>query len=52
ELRNQGDPNKEEGAFSNLEKQIKDSETYCLVAKDLEDVALNDSIPIEMKISV
>ncbi|KAG5531981.1 hypothetical protein RHGRI_026558 [Rhododendron griersonianum] len=52
ELRNQGDPNKEEGAFSNLEKQIKDTETYCLVAKDPEDIALNDSIPEEVKISV
>ncbi|KAF7115704.1 hypothetical protein RHSIM_RhsimUnG0049000 [Rhododendron simsii] len=52
EVRNQGDPNKEEGAFSNLEKQIKDTEIYCLVAKDLEDIALNDRILEEVKISV
>ncbi|KAF7141708.1 hypothetical protein RHSIM_Rhsim06G0100800 [Rhododendron simsii] len=52
ELRNQGDSNKEEGAFSILGKQIKDIEIYCLVAKDPEDIALNDSIPEEVKISV
>ncbi|KAI8538571.1 hypothetical protein RHMOL_Rhmol09G0114300 [Rhododendron molle] len=52
ELRNQGEPNKDEGAFSNLAKQIKDTETYCWVAKDPEDIALNDSIPEEVKISV
>ncbi|KAE9452092.1 hypothetical protein C3L33_16007, partial [Rhododendron williamsianum] len=52
ELRNQevnGDLNNE-GAFSNLEKQlIRDSETYCMVVKDPEGIALNGSISEEVK---
>ncbi|XP_058200758.1 uncharacterized protein LOC131315615 isoform X1 [Rhododendron vialii] len=54
ELRNQacevnGDLNNE-GAFSNLEKQlIRDNETYCMVVKDPEGIALNGSVPKAVK---
>jgi len=52
-LRNQvcqldGDQNAED-SFSDLEKQLKDNEAYCLVAKDSEGIALNGNIPEEVK---
>ncbi|KAI8538575.1 hypothetical protein RHMOL_Rhmol09G0114500 [Rhododendron molle] len=55
ELRNQGDPNKEEGAFSNLAKQIKDIETYCWIGhrreKSVVGVVIREERDLDMALA-